>query len=211
MNTQGTDRQAAEAGSETARLLARELDHRVFNNLQMLSSLLDIQLRDTDSPQGRRALEIAQSRLKSISLVNEFNITAGGTGILDAVDLAAGFATIMAQTHSSPSRKLSISCSGPSRLVSVNTAMPLVLIASEFVGAAMETSEEGEVSVEIWWRIDSPEACIAMRSGGDGMDQSGMRLIEAMARQIGMEVRPSECDGRVELKLAFTRCAAAFR
>jgi two-component sensor histidine kinase len=207
MNTKGTERETVE--SDTARLLSRELDHRVFNNLQMISSLLDIQLHDTVSPQGRRALKIVQSRLKSISLVNEFNIAAGGTGILDAVDLAAGFATIMVQTHSSPSRKLSISCLGPSRLVSVNTAMPLVLIASEFVNAAIETGKStGEDTIEINWRIDPPNACIAMRSGGRGIGPSGMKLIEAMARQICMEARTSKRDGRAELKLAFMRRAA---
>jgi two-component sensor histidine kinase len=200
-------------GTEASSLLARELSHRVFNNLQMLLSLLDIQLRETDSPEARASLEVVRSRLKSITLVNEFNIAAGGTGILDAIDLAGGFATAMAQMHSSPERKLSVSYAGPSWLLKVNTAMPLILIASEFVDAALATQgEASEIGVRISWRAEAAgELRLSLRSRGEGIDSKGMRLIEAMAAQAGAQPSAARGEEGFELSLSFRKDALCAR
>ena len=51
--------------------LLKELHHRVKNNLQMVSSLLSIQMRKSSQNKIIRVLKTSNSRVKSISLANQ--------------------------------------------------------------------------------------------------------------------------------------------
>ena len=181
---------AERAAIRTVELLSRELTHRVFNNIQFLSSLLDLQLCETKSAEAQEALRIARSRLKTIALVNEFNIAAGGTGIVEARDLASSFATVMVQTHSRPEGKLEISVDGPEAELCIEMALPLVLIGSEFVDdclAARERSAGDSCSIKIEWNRAGDEGYdIELRhENGRLRKAESAKLIHAMARQIG--------------------------
>lgn len=52
-------------------LLLRELNHRVKNNLQMISSLIFLQKETLECQEAREALEKIQSRIKCISIIYE--------------------------------------------------------------------------------------------------------------------------------------------
>ena len=52
-------------------VLLQEIHHRVKNNLQVISSLMNLQLRSITDPPTREALQEAQSRVKAISLIHE--------------------------------------------------------------------------------------------------------------------------------------------
>src|SRR5207302_67420 len=49
----------------------REIHHRVKNNLQTISSLLRLQGRRLESPEGRTALRESERRIRSIAIVHE--------------------------------------------------------------------------------------------------------------------------------------------
>lgn len=52
-------------------LLLREIHHRVKNNLQIISSLLSLQMKKTYDPAANQALRSSLSRIRSISLIHE--------------------------------------------------------------------------------------------------------------------------------------------
>ena len=52
-------------------LLVQEVHHRTKNNLQLVSSILNMQIRRSDNPGTTMALELTQNRVKSIALVHE--------------------------------------------------------------------------------------------------------------------------------------------
>lgn len=65
----GGDTDLADALRQKTALL-HEVDHRVKNNLQLVSSLLLLQARRADDPAARRALGDAQSRVNSVATVH---------------------------------------------------------------------------------------------------------------------------------------------
>jgi two-component sensor histidine kinase len=201
-----TGEKRAEA-SETARLISLELHHRVFNNLQLLSSLLDIQIFESSSIEVREALRTTQARLGAIALVNEFSVAAGGTGFVNAVDLAQGFSAAMTQSYSTPARKLLITVSGPSRIVPTDDALPLAIIAAEMVNYAMiqgagGDGAAGDCRMDISWSSGDEHAFeLRFRGGSECADSSGRSLIEAMARQLKAVTLYSREDEAYELKL----------
>lgn len=59
-------------------LLLREVHHRVKNNLQIISSLLNLQIKKVKDPGAIDALQTSLSRTRSISLIHERLYTATG-------------------------------------------------------------------------------------------------------------------------------------
>ncbi len=51
-------------------VLLKEVHHRVKNNLQLMSSILNMQLRKVESPEARRALRDVQDRLHSLAAIH---------------------------------------------------------------------------------------------------------------------------------------------
>src|SRR4051812_6038256 len=72
----------ASAAEERAVLL-RELQHRVKNNLQTITSLLNMQLRRANNPEVRHHLEILLSRIETLRMVHTQLYLADYTGRLD--------------------------------------------------------------------------------------------------------------------------------
>lgn len=56
---------------EEKELLIREIHHRVKNNLQIISSLFDLQMRSTENPDIRSALIDGLNRVKSVGLLHQ--------------------------------------------------------------------------------------------------------------------------------------------
>jgi two-component sensor histidine kinase len=56
---------------ETTQLLFREIHHRVKNNLQMVASLLRMQLRRIDRVSAERALEESMARILAIAMIHD--------------------------------------------------------------------------------------------------------------------------------------------
>lgn len=55
--------------------IIKEIHHRVKNNLQMVSSLLKLQLRRSDNPEVKEALSSSIARIESISVIHELFCT----------------------------------------------------------------------------------------------------------------------------------------
>jgi two-component sensor histidine kinase len=63
--------QALNASLHEKELLLREVHHRVKNNLQIISSLLSLQMKKIYDPLAKEALRTSLSRIRSISLIHE--------------------------------------------------------------------------------------------------------------------------------------------
>jgi len=64
-------------------LLLREIHHRVKNNLQVVSSLLNLQASRVDDPRLRAAFLDSQARVRSIGLLHERLCASHDLGEID--------------------------------------------------------------------------------------------------------------------------------
>jgi Signal transduction histidine kinase len=195
-------------GSE---LLKRELDHRVFNNLQIMMSLLDLQIADTVSEDARSALCVAATRLRSIAIVNELHMASGGLGKVDALNLAKGFTAAMTEIFSRPFRKLAMSVDGPELELDVDRATELCIIAAEFLSDAVGFEDGPGVGRVVlaslsWTALAVGSSLSLMVECPEGLSRAvpsyvGKRIIEALADCIGSRPviisQPSGCELRL--------------
>ena len=193
-------------------VLAREIDHRVRNSLQIVASVMLMQGRAVADPQAKAAFEDTYARVMSVARVHESlhqsddaeSVDLGQTLSQLCDDLAAG---IMGSKQ-----RLDVSAE-PGLIVPSKAAVALSLIATELVTNALkyayDPDQEGGVEVSIKARAPNGvelRVCDAGRGlPADWSDQRpgragglGMRVIRAMLQQIGAEMtisadRPGTC------------------
>ena len=192
------EREAAlRANVEAKRALLLEVHHRVKNNLQMISSLMNMQLRRVEGEAERRSVQIVQDRIHGLALVHQHLYA---TDHLDAVALDRLVEDIGSYLKGSVCPAGEEPCAVDFDLDPVTAhadiATPVALFQIEAMGNALKHcragGEAGRVvlslkrtdhSFELGVRNDRP----ARDAGVVGETGYGLgtRLMEGFARQIG--------------------------
>ena len=180
-----------QAVKEKERLLA-ELQHRIKNNLQVITALISTQSRRTHSSEAKEELHSIENRIETLRLVHDKLYTAGE---VDRVDLAAYLAELsrgLLKFHGQAAGNIRLSIELAPVCVTPETAIPLGLIINEFVTNSMKYAfddQGGVVALELVTDDDNP-AILTLSDNGRGFtDQAsggtGMRLINGLLAQLG--------------------------
>lgn len=192
---------ALRANLEQRDHMLREIHHRVKNNLQMISSLLNLQAGEIRSPRIRRFFGDAQNRVLTLSILHRHLYERSSWSLVDfqqfISDLVRQIAVGRTRGGQSAPR---YHIRAPIMAVGPDTAIPIGLIVTEAVSIALthdfskaatpeiriETSERGE---EVQLVIE--DNGVARDAGGpipDGKGGFALTLIRGLAMQLGGEV-----------------------
>ena len=190
-------KRALEESGRQKDLLMKEVDHRVKNSLQIVSSLLHLQARTA----GAAATQFysAAARVAAIATVHQqlHKYDDVGTVALDRylIELCQGITT----ASSGPDRTWPLVVDAGPLIISTDLAVPLALIVNELVTNAIQHSrpagesgsvhimlkrQEDNFSISVSDLGDGPAA--AQPPGGLGTRHAGLgtRIVETLARQI---------------------------
>ena len=115
----------------------REIHHRVKNNLQTVSSLLQIQSRRLGSAEAKAALESSVRRISSIAMVHE-HLSLDTTSDLDFDDIVGPLVHLVEEGLAPAERPLRIRVEGTVGEIDGETAMPLAVVLVELVQNAFQ-------------------------------------------------------------------------
>lgn len=189
------DEAALEDSLRDKNILLKEVHHRVKNNLQLISSIMNMQIRRAQSDDARQVLQRLQDRILSLATVHK-NLYQ--TEDLDRVDAGRLVEEIVGQLLSmglSASRGADVHQEYASMQMDADDAAPLTLLVSEAVTNALkylDAPKKGgpptlHISLE---RVGASDAKFQIRnstSGAGGSEGTGLgtQLISAFARQLG--------------------------
>ena len=132
-------KRALEESGRQKDLLLKEVDHRVKNSLQIVSSLLHLQAKTAGAAASQ--FHDAAARVAAIATVHQqlHNFDDVGTVVIDRylVDLCQGIAA----ASSSPDRAWSLVVDADPLIISTDVAVPLALIVNELVTNAIQHSQ----------------------------------------------------------------------
>lgn len=175
-------------------VLLHEVHHRVKNNLQLISSLLGLQVRAVDSPEARGVLE--QSRDRVLSMARAYDMLSR-TDDLRAVRLAAYLQNAVdLAVRSQDNRGINAAVDVPAVTVTMDVAMACGLIVNELLANAFKhafpAGRTGTVRVAVRRVGDDMELTVADDGVGraDSIDLEnsrsiGLKLVSSLAHQIG--------------------------
>ena len=172
-----TDRKRAEeqlhASLQEKELLLSEVHHRVKNNMQVISGLLDLQARSTGNPELTEMLHESQSRIHAMSLVHE---KLYGSKDFARIDLAGYVKTIsqdLFQSYKINPREIDLIIQTDGDVyVDINKAIPCSLILNELISNALKHAfpedRHGELQIIIH-ETKNAEIEIVVRDNGVGL------------------------------------------
>ena len=181
---------------EVRKALALEVHHRVKNNLQIVTSLLNMQASRIENPAAREALGQTRARIGALALIHRIIYEQDDDGSLATVDVARLIPELCAQFRVANSKRTEIGFDSQASSVAVplDSAVPLVLFAVEAVtnayAYAFPNGRSGTVAVLFKVNADG-DATMSVTDNGIGFDSTcndnsmGRQLMSGFARQLG--------------------------
>ena len=190
------------ASLEEKDVLLKEIHHRVKNNLQVISSLLNLQATHMENEQAKKALTTSQDRLRSIALVHEMFYQSEDLARIDLAPYLRSTTSYLLSAYGVDLEKVQVAVDCSPMNVVIDTAIPLGLIAHELTSNALKYAfpegRRGVVRVELQKRGDSVELRVADDGVGlpdhvrwDQPSSLGLQLVNSLTRQL---------RGKIELK-----------
>jgi len=206
------DEAALEDNLRQKNILLKEVHHRVKNNLQLISSIMNMQIRQATTPDSKRVLQRLQDRILSLATVHKSlyqndNLSRVDGGALMheivnqllSVGLPSGSAVKVMQNYEAVQ-------------LDPDDAAPLTLLVSEAITNALKyvaADATGAGQIEVSLSHTQPEMALLLVKNtvgkGEVEDGTGLgsRLINAFSRQLNGQVEITEDDGLYVLRVEF--------
>jgi PAS domain S-box-containing protein len=193
-----------EAALREKEVLLKEVHHRVKNNLQIVSSLLQLQAGSQEGAAVRELLADSQDRIRSMALIHEKLYQHHDFARIDFADYLRGLLAVLSASHGTAAR---LDIDAESLWLDIDQAVPAGLIVNELVTNswkhAFPGGREGCIRVrfaaegERRLRLEVADDGIGLAPGADP-EQSrslGLRLVRLLAGQLEAELRFSGPPG----------------
>ncbi|MBM3284914.1 MAG: PAS domain S-box protein, partial [Candidatus Aminicenantes bacterium] len=202
-----TERKRAEekikASLQEKEVLLKEIHHRVKNNLQVISSLLNLQSRSISDPQFLQILRECQNRVRSMALVHEKLYQSRDLSRINFSEYIRNLAIHLFHVYEVDSSRVRLKHEIEDILLDVNTAIPCGLILNELISNSLKHAFpdgwSGEVSVELK-RQEDGKLLLAVRDDGVGIpEDTDIRNARTLGMQI-VSLLVQQLDGCMELR-----------
>jgi signal transduction histidine kinase len=145
---------ALQEALEGKNALLRELHHRVKNNFQMIASLLALQRREL--PQRLRTLlRVPEDRVLAMAAAYKASYATGEIGHVSALDLLRDIISQLRQSFGNTAPTIRINTDDEPVWLDLDQAVPLGLLVSEILTAAMDRVDSANSPIEL--RLARPE------------------------------------------------------
>lgn len=193
---------------EASRIFRLEVDHRVKNSLQSLSSLARLQLRGLQDPEAIEAVSSIKSRIDAISVLHELLYKTEASG---DVDLGGYLTSICAQLSRLAPPRIRIVPKLDSVYVTSQQAVATGTLVNELILNSLKHAFRDSSTGTITISVSQNEDLVTVTCQDDGrganisaLGQSGghgMKIAQIAAAELGTKI--VFCDGHPGMKAQF--------
>jgi two-component sensor histidine kinase/Tfp pilus assembly protein PilF len=177
--------------------LLKEIHHRVKNNMQIISSLLDLQSRGKQDESAVAAIQEGQNRVQAMSLIHEMLYQNENMAEINIHDYIHKLFQQILQLNNHIGQKINPKINVASNIhLNLDIAIPLGLILTELLTNsfkyAFQKMEKGEIRVDLKPQNES-EYVLEVSDNGIGLPEDldvgkvkslGLRLVKTLTKQI---------------------------
>ncbi len=211
-----TERRRAQAQLSAAlqhkEVLLKEIHHRVKNNLQVVSSLLQLQSAGLDDPRLREIFAESQRRVRAMALIHEHLYRSSDLAQIDFESYVLNLVSYLRRSFAPATSSLGIRVAIDNVVLGINQAMPLGLLVSELVSNSLKHAFVSEAAAqvgEIWIvaRREPPRG-LTLTVGDNGVGlpdrvdledspSMGLKLVKSFVAQLQGQLSVARQPGTV--------------
>lgn len=176
--------------------LLREIHHRVKNNLQVISSLLNMQSYYLDDPRMINAIAEGQNRVKAMALIHQKLYQTEHLSEIDFQEYTEQLISHLATAFGQSGKNIRSAVNGSAIKLDIDTAIPLGLILNELITNAYKYAfngvQQGSLKVDLT-RDDSRCYHLRISDSGAGLpadfneeklNSLGLKLVRMLIEQL---------------------------
>ena len=194
---------ALQASEQEKEILLKEIHHRVKNNLQIISSLLDLQSDFVSDETVKAVFQESRSRVRSMALIHEYLYQSPN---LAQIDFAEYVQTLIHNMQRSYAQPIQIQTRLEPLLLLADTAVPLGLILSELVTNAYKHAfpQQTAGQIEVYLQRQELDIVLTVTDNGVGFpkryewrqaDSLGLTIVQALVQQLQGTLRVEGEEG----------------
>jgi two-component sensor histidine kinase len=176
--------------------LLKEIHHRVKNNLQMVSSLLSLQTKNTRSKAAIEALEEGKSRVKAMALIHQKLYQNDDLSVIEMQGYIESLINSVQSVYKKGGHNINITIDAEGVELDIDRAIPFGLILNELVSnsfkyAFPEDDENGKIYIHL--RKNGGQGYFEYTDNGIGLPEDtddranssmGIRLMNRLVNQL---------------------------
>lgn len=203
------------ASLQEKEVLLQEIHHRVKNNLQIVSSLLNLQATYLQDEQALEIFKVSQNRIESMALVHEKLYQSQDLANIDFDEYVQELVTNLYYSYKIDSNAIDLKVSSDRIFLKVDVAIPCGLIINELVlnslKYAFSPGRKGKVYVE-FRVISNNEFALTIGDDGIGLPSDldwqntsslGLQIVNSLVEQLAGTIKLNNTSG-TEYIIRFT-------
>lgn len=182
-------------------LLLREVHHRVKNNLQIISSLLNLQSGYIKNKDDLEIFKDSLSRVKSMAFVHEQLYQSSNLANVEFSEYVRNLLTYLLHYYTQDPGSIKLNINVENVFMDIDTSIPCGLIVNELVTNSLKHAfhgKPGEISIDLH-SINDDQYMLTVADNGTGLPEGfdfkntetlGLQLVNGLVNQL---------DGTIEL------------
>ncbi len=185
-------------------LLLKEIHHRVKNNLEVVSSLLDLQSEQVEDPLARSVMLASQSRVQSMGIIHRKLYQGENLADIEMKDYFLHLKDNLLETYQ-VADQIRIECDMAPLELDIDTAIPIGLIVNELLTNAIKYAfPEGKKGVIRVGMKKTQEGHLSLIVEDNGIGKGtvapgkrgfGSKLVQLLTRQLNGQMEEKEEEG----------------
>jgi len=205
--TELAERQKAEMQLRNAlaekEILLKEVHHRVKNNLQIVSSLLQLQSETLKDPEVIRVFRESQNRIDSISLIHKNLYTAPNIGQLDIVEYIQSLAASILISYQIGKERVALETNIGAVSLNIDQAIACGLIINELISNSLKHAFYNQKNATITINIHNIDNYIEMSIHDNGIGISkdiDWNNNDSLGLSLVYDLVTAQLEGSINLK-----------
>lgn len=188
-------------------VLLKEIHHRVKNNLQIISSLLNLQSGYIQDKFAGEIFKESRNRVKSMALIHEKLYLSKDLARIDFAEYVRHLTTHLLRSYGANARAVRLSIDIEKILLDIDTAIPCGLIVNELVTNSLKYAfppgVEGEIQITMHQESDG-QLALVVRDNGAGLPPNfnfnntgslGLQLVSTLTDQLEGTIQLNRTGG----------------
>ncbi len=205
---------AAKESLREKETLLKEIHHRVKNNMQLISSLLNLQGDHIQDLSTRAVFREAQQRIRSMALIHERLYRSSSLAQIEFADYLSNLVDMLTAAYAVNKDLVNVQVDAAPIVLNVESAVPLGLLLNELVSNSLKhgfpEGRSGLIQITLACHQNNQVELI-VRDDGQGFPTDfdwrnasslGLKLVDILANQLKGEVELKSDQG-IEFRLKF--------